>query len=220
MQAGSLASLKTSGSLGEAVSLKVRARPRPGGPLGIMEQQCQQRGRATAAACVPAAATQPPPAAPARAPLTRLPACCCPSAPRLPARPQVSGDLQRLDNGKIKCQLTDGKENISSVFTSQVAKAFGAQLQSNALVSIQEANVTAVGDSHVLIVAKAELLDGGSDSAGAQAAAAEEGAAGEAPASAAASVKAEGEGEAPEPMQVEAAARAAAPASARCSPSA
>jgi hypothetical protein len=74
----------------------------------------------------------------------------------------VSGDLQRLDNGKIKCQLTDGKENISSVFTSQVAKAFGAQLQSNALVSIQEANVTAVGDSHVLIVAKAELLEGGS----------------------------------------------------------
>lgn len=42
-----------------------------------------------------------------------------------------------------------------------MAKDFGAELQNAALVRIQEANVTCVGGGHVLIVAKAELMEGG-----------------------------------------------------------
>ncbi|PSC74786.1 Replication A 70 kDa DNA-binding subunit isoform A [Micractinium conductrix] len=74
---------------------------------------------------------------------------------------KVAGDLQRLDNGKIKCQLTDGKENIASVFTSQVASEFGSALKSEAVVRVQEGNVSAVGGGHVLIVARAELVPAG-----------------------------------------------------------
>ena len=78
----------------------------------------------------------------------------CPPVPacRLPLPPplQVSGAPLRLDNGKIKCQLSDGKENIASVFTSQVAKGFGDEgLRPDCLVRVQEGNVSAVGDSQV-----------------------------------------------------------------------
>jgi hypothetical protein len=45
------------------------------------------------------------------------------------------------------------------VFTSQAARELGGALQSEACVRLQEANLTAVGESHVLIVAKAELLE-------------------------------------------------------------
>ncbi|KAL4439681.1 hypothetical protein ABPG75_002682 [Micractinium tetrahymenae] len=78
---------------------------------------------------------------------------------------KVAGECQRLDNGKIKCQLTDGKENIASVFTSQVAREFGTELKSQARVRVQEANVSAVGDGHLLIVAKAQLLEAGFNAA-------------------------------------------------------
>lgn len=43
----------------------------------------------------------------------------------------------------------------------QVAREFGAELKTQALVRVQEANVSAVGDGHLLIVAKAELLGAG-----------------------------------------------------------
>ena len=47
------------------------------------------------------------------------------------------------------------------MFTSQTARQFGEELRSNAVVCIQEANVSAVGDAHVLIIAKAELMEAG-----------------------------------------------------------
>lgn len=78
---------------------------------------------------------------------------------------KVAGEL-RMDNGKIKCQLTDGKENIQTVFTSQMAREFGGELKGESLVRVHEGSISAIGDSHVLIVAKAELLQGGPGAAG------------------------------------------------------
>lgn len=62
-------------------------------------QHCRRRTRHTAAA----------------APATQLPL----ALPRL-AVPQVATAPEQVPGGKIKCQLTDGKENIGGVFTSQV----------------------------------------------------------------------------------------------------
>lgn len=47
----------------------------------------------------------------------------------------------------------------------QVAREFGTQLKNQALVRVQEANVSAIGSGHLLIVAKAELLGAGDDAA-------------------------------------------------------
>ena len=41
------------------------------------------------------------------------------SPPPPPLSQQIFGDVQRMDNGKIKCSLTDGKENVGAVFTTQ-----------------------------------------------------------------------------------------------------
>ncbi len=46
-----------------------------------------------------------------------------------------------------------------------MAREFGAQLQNQALVRVQEANVSAIESGHLLIVAKAELLGTGVDAA-------------------------------------------------------
>lgn len=105
---------------------------------------------------------------------------------------QVAGSLEQMPGGKIRCQLTDGKENIAGaldsqtllpsgvqpaadrnnlpaarlpplragVFTTQCAKEFGSALQTRAVVKIEEANLAMGGSAPVLIVAKAELLDG------------------------------------------------------------
>ena len=51
------------------------------------------------------------------------------------------------------------------MFTTQCAKQFGAALQSRAVVKIEEANLTMGGSNPVLIVAKAELLEGGAAAA-------------------------------------------------------
>lgn len=53
-----------------------------------------------------------------------------------------------------------------SVFTSQMAREFGGELKSESLVRVHEGSISAIGDSHVLIVAKAELLQGGPGAAG------------------------------------------------------
>eukprot|EP00887_Chlorella_sp_A99_P001665 scaffold8.g1665.t1 len=93
---------------------------------------------------------------------------------------QVAGALQRLDNGKIKCSLTDGKENLATLFTAQasqsghavgseraapaqVAKQLGPGLKPSDIVRIEEANITASNDSHVMVVAKAEVVASGEE---------------------------------------------------------
>ncbi|KAI7845557.1 hypothetical protein COHA_000848 [Chlorella ohadii] len=72
---------------------------------------------------------------------------------------RVAGSVEQMPGGKIRCELTDGKENIAGVFTTQCAKAFGDALQNKAVVKIDEANVTSSsGGMPVLVIAKAELL--------------------------------------------------------------
>jgi replication factor A1 len=79
-------------------------------------------------------------------------------APKSPSHrtPQILGLTET--NGKYRCEFTDGKENMSGVLTSQVARTLGAGLQPNDVVRVTEANVNSINDKHVLIVAGMEVV--------------------------------------------------------------
>lgn len=117
LHSGTIQSLRAAGAVGDAVALKVSSPVRQGWRRRTLmadgARSAWPRPRRLGAAAV---------SYPLRS-----------ATPTLSDK-QVSGDLQRMDNGKVKCQLTDGKENIAGVFTSQVARAFGEELKSESLV--------------------------------------------------------------------------------------
>lgn len=67
-------------------------------------------------------------------------------------------NLEKID-GKIRCMLNDGKEQMKAILTSQVAKDFGSELKQSYRVKVTDGILNTDGENnHVLVISSLEVV--------------------------------------------------------------
>lgn len=67
---------------------------------------------------------------------------------------KVVAQLKSIEewNGKLKCVLDDGKENVNAVITSQLAREHGATLKAMSTITVTQGMVNQEGEKYVLVI--------------------------------------------------------------------